>query len=252
MTPEDEKTLTLYIKAYSPTTIPMLRLAKYMQAFAAMLGHEHGVHFSRLKQGSTQLVARVDREEIPKVDDQLDRVRRREASQDALRAWNEIDRLLADDNATGYVYEGENETAQIIDFPGIKRPKPVKYGPFTQDGTLDGVLVSVTGTDQTIHIQLQNGDLKYTGIETDRETARRLAQHFFEPIRLHGIGRWMREEDGTWMLRRFKVQGFDVLQNIELADVVDQLRNAKGNKWRDMEDPFTALGNLRDGKDGLH
>ncbi|MBU4527965.1 MAG: hypothetical protein KUA43_13180 [Hoeflea sp.] len=252
MTPDNEKTLTLYIKAYTPITIPMARLAKYMQAFAAMLSNEHGVHFSELKCGSTQLVARVDREEVPKVENQLDRVRRKDASQDALRAWDEIDRLLADDNATGFIYEGENQTAQIIEFPGIQRPKPVKYGPFTQDGSLDGVLVSVTGADQTIHIQLQNGDLKYTGIETDRETARRLAQHFFEPIRLHGVGRWMREDDGTWVLKRFKVHSFDALKNLELADVVEELRSTEGSKWSKMEDPLAALDDLRDGKDGLH
>lgn len=252
MTSEGEKKLTLYIDAYSPATIPMARLARYMQAFAAMLGNEHGVHFSRLKPGSTQLVARIDREEIPKVDDQLDRVRRKEANQEAVRAWEEIDRLLADDNAAGYVYEGENQTAQIIDFPGIKRPKPVKYGPFTQNGTLDGVLVSVSGTDHTIHVQLQNGSLKYTNIDTDRETARRLAQHFFEPVRLHGIGRWMREEDGAWVLKRFKVHGFDALQNLELADVVEKLRSVEGSKWSEMEDPREALGELRGDKDGLH
>ncbi len=252
MTSEDEKILTLYIDAYSPTTIPMARLAQYMEALAVMLGNEHGVHFSTLKAGSTQLVVRINREECPKVVDQLDRVRRGEASQDALRARDEIDRLLADDNAIGYIYEGSNQRAQIIDFPGVKRPKPVKYGPFTQEGTLDGVLVSVTGTDQTIHIQLQNGSIKYTGIETDRETARRLALHFFEPIRLLGVGRWMREEDGNWTLKRFKVRGFNVLQNLELADVVDNLRDTGGSEWRDMEDPFEALSELRDHKDELH
>ncbi len=248
----DEKTLTLYIKAYSPKTIPMGRLAKYMQAFAAMLGNEHGVHFDQLKPGSTQLVSRIDREEIPKVDEQLERVRRREAGQDALKAWNEIDRLLADDNATGYVYEGESPTAQIIEFPGVKRPKPVKYGPFTQEGSIDGILISVTGADQTIHLQLQNGELKYTGIETDRETARRLGHHLFEPIRLHGSGRWMREEDGIWTLKRFRVATFAILKNHDLAEAVEDMRAAQGSHWAEMDEPIAALDELRDGKDGLH
>lgn len=252
MTSDDEKTYTLYIKAYSPETIPMARLAKYMQAFATMLDHEHGVHFSHLKPGSTQLVTRVDREEVPKIDDQLDRVRRKEASQDALKACDEIDRLLAADNATGYVYVGLNQSAQIIEFPGITRPKPVKYGPFTQDGSIDGILVSVTGADQTIHVQLQNGELKYTGIETDRDIARRLAQHFFEPVRLHGLGRWQREECGDWVLKRFRVSSFDVLKSQNLIEAVQELRDVKGSSWADIDDPISALSDLRDGKDGLH
>jgi hypothetical protein len=252
MSQDGENTFTFYIAAYSPETIPMARLARYMQAFAAMLGHEHGVHFDHLKPGSTQVVTRIEREEIPKVADQLDRVRRREASQEALRAWDEIDRLLAEDNATGYVYAGNNQSAQIIEFPGANRPKPVRYGPFTQEGSIDGILVSVTGADQTIHVQLQNGNLKYTGIETDRETGRQLGKHFLEPIRLHGSGRWLREEDGSWTLRRFKVRGFDVLKNNELAESLEALRRVRGSHWGEMGDPLAALDELRDGKDGLH
>ena len=33
------KSYTLYIKAYTPETIPMARLAQYMQNLAAILGH---------------------------------------------------------------------------------------------------------------------------------------------------------------------------------------------------------------------
>lgn len=252
MSHDGENTFTFYIAAYSPETIPMARLARYMQAFAAMLGHEHGVHFDHLKPGSTQVVTRIEREEIPKVADQLDRVRRREASQEALRAWDEIDRLLAEDNATGYVYAGSNQSAQIIEFPGVKRPKPVRYGPFTQEGSIDGILVSVTGADQTIHLQLQNGNLKYTGIETDRETGRQLGKHFLEPIRLHGSGRWLREEDGSWTLKRFKVRGFDTLKASALVESLEVLRAVQGSHWAEMDDPLAALDELRDSKDGLH
>ena len=61
------KTYTLYIAAYSPETIPLARLAKYMQSFAAMLGHETAVHFDQLDGGSTQLVTRIEHEDVPKV-----------------------------------------------------------------------------------------------------------------------------------------------------------------------------------------
>jgi hypothetical protein len=251
-TPVAEKTLTFCINAYSPATIPMARLAEYMQEFATLLGNKHGVHFHDLRLGSTQLVARIDREEIPKVDEQLERLSRNEASQEVAKARDEIDRLLSADNATGYIFEGDTPTAQIIRFPGITRPRPTRYGPFKQFGTLDGVLVSVNGTDQTIHIQLQNDQIKYTGIETDRDTARRLAQHFFEPIRVSGNGRWLREENGTWTLKGFRVDSFEVLQNSELSDVVSVLRQIRGSSWSEMEDPLSALLELRDSKDGVH
>ncbi len=60
------KTYTLYINAYTPETIPMARLAEYMQHFAVVLGREQkdGIHFDKMEQGSTQLAARIDHEYI--------------------------------------------------------------------------------------------------------------------------------------------------------------------------------------------
>jgi len=54
------KRYTLYVEAYTPETIPMARLAQYMQNLAAMLGHDAAVHFETLKPGSTQIVSRID------------------------------------------------------------------------------------------------------------------------------------------------------------------------------------------------
>lgn len=245
-------TYTLYIAAYTPETIPMARLAKYMQSFAAMLGHETAVHFDHLADGSTRLVTRIEHEDVPKVRARLDRAARGEGEADSLKAQDEIDRLLAEDNATGFVYEDDQDSAEIIAFPGVTRPRPQQYGPFNQDGTLDGLLVSIGGADKTIHLQLQSGEIKYTGLETDRETARRLAKHLFEPVRVSGTGRWLREEDGSWTLKRFRVQDFDVLRGDDLRDVVEQLRSIEGSEWSEIEDPIAALKFLRDGGDGLH
>lgn len=246
------KSYTLYIDAFTPETIPMARLAQYMQTLAALLGNESAVHFDQVKSGSTQLAARVDHEYVPKVEQHLARVRAGEGPGDALKAQEEINRLLADDNASGYVYEGEDRTAQILVFPGVTRPKPVIYGPFNQEGTLDGVLISVGGADQTAHIQLQNGDLKYTNIETDRETARRLGKHMYEPLRITGTGRWLRDGDGDWILKKFRMTDFQVLQMDSLVDAVGKLRQVEGSEWAAMEDPIGALRALRKGSSGVH
>lgn len=241
------KTYTLHIKAYTPETIPMARLAQYMRSFAGLIGHEHesAVHFDRLAEGSTQLVSRVDHEEVPKVRASLDALARGEASVERIKAQEDLDALLAADNATGFVYEDEDPGAKIIDFPGVTRPRPFEYGPVRQEGTLDGVLVSIGGADKTIHIRLQNGDLKYTGLETDRDTARHLAKHLFEPVRVFGTGNWLRGADGTWTLKRFKIQGFDVLRQDDLRDVVDDLRAVEGSEWSTLDDPLATLRALR-------
>lgn len=247
-----DKHYTLYIDAYTPDTIPMARLAMYMQNLAAMLGHETAVHFETLKAGSTQLVTRIDHEDVPKVAAHLAKVSSGEGSQDAVKARTEIDRMLAEDNATGYVYQGKDQDNKIIAFPGVARPKPATFGPFNQEGSLDGILISVSGADQTVHLQLQNGETKYTGIDTTRETARRLAKYMYEPVRVFGVGRWLRDQDGKWHLKKFKVENFSILSNDELKTVVLQMRGVEGSDWKDMEDPVGALKALREKGSGLH
>jgi len=246
------KTYTLHIDAYSPETIPMARLAEYMQQLAAMLGHEAAVHFDSIRDGSTQLVSRVDHEQVPKVGAVLDALMRGEGPPEAVKAQGEIDRLLADDNATGYLFEDNDPGAKIIAFPGVTRPRPVSYGPIKQEGMLDGILVSVGGADKTIHIRLQHGDMKYSNIDTDRETARRLGKHLFEPIRVFGTGSWFREEGGTWTLRRFKVDSFEALKTDDLRDVIQELRQVEGSEWSGQSDALAKLRHLRDEGGGPH
>ena len=240
------KIYSLYIDAYSPETMPMARLAEYMQSFAQMLGHEAGVHFAGLKPGSTRLAGRVDHEQVPKVRAALEALSRGDGPPEAVRALKTIDRLLADDNASGFVFEDENVSSKIVTFPGATRPRPVQYGPIKQDGTLDGLLVSVGGVDKTVHIRLQYGDERHSNIETDRETGRRLAKHLFEPVRVRGTGSWIREEDGAWTLRRFKVESFEVLGSEDLRDTVRALRETEGSDWGLQQDPLALLRSLRD------
>jgi hypothetical protein len=246
------KRYTLYIKAYTPETIPMARLAQYMQNLAALLGHDTAVHFDTLKPGSTQIVAKIEHENVPKVARHLALVKSGQASGQASKAQTEIDRLLAEDNATGYVYEDEAYTAQIIAFPGVTRPKPATFGPLNQEGSLDGILISVSGADQTVRLQLQNGDIKYSGIETNRETARLLAKCMYEPVRVFGTGRWLRDHEGTWVLKKFKVESFSVLAADDLKDTIDQMRQIEGSEWKEMEDPIGALKALREKGVGPH
>jgi hypothetical protein len=230
----------------------MARLAQYMQNLAAILGHENAVHFDKLQPGSTRLVTKVDHEDVPKVATHLAQVKRGEGSAEATKAQAEIDRLLAEDNASGFVYEDDDESAEIIDFPGVNRPRPTVYGPFNQDGSLDGILVSVSGADQTVHLQLQNGAIKYTGIETNRETARRMARHMYEPVRILGTGRWLRDAQGNWLLKKFRVASYTALAVGDLKEAINHMREIEGSDWKRMEDPVRALRALRDKGSGLH
>src|ERR1700730_6577244 len=239
----DDKKLIFYIDAYSPETIPMAKLAEYMADFAALLGKEQGVHFDHLESGSTTIVSRVEYEDLPKVTTRLNDIRHGTAPKELAQIFEQIDIRLANDNAIGRVLEEgkDSATAELLAFPGRHRTKGQSYGPFTQEGHLDGVLISVGGRDETIRIRLQNGDTIYSKIEPTRTIARELAKHLFEPVRIYGPGRWLREADGRWTLIGFRGQRFDVLQTGALLDTVAALRAVPGSGWKDMDDLLAEL-----------
>ena len=68
------------IGAFTPSAIPMARLAEYMADFAVLLGNEKSVHPGGLEEGSTVLVAKVEWEAEPKVRERLHLVRNRSAN----------------------------------------------------------------------------------------------------------------------------------------------------------------------------
>jgi hypothetical protein len=157
------------IDAFTPATLPMARLAEYMATLAAFLGETERVHFVRLDQGSAILVQEIEAPAVPKVEERINQVRRGEGPVDALRAFQDLDRKLAQDNAIGVLYAPKG--GEIIRFPSRERPKPLAYGSFRQQGSLDGQLVRIGDKDETVHATLQDGTTT-NRCETTREMAR--------------------------------------------------------------------------------
>jgi hypothetical protein len=238
------------IDAYTPATSPMARLAEYMTDLAALLGEPENVHFEHLEEGSTVLVQRIEEPAFPKVRARIRAVERGDAPADALKAFGNLDRRLAADNATGVLSGGE--TAEIIRFPGRDRPKPLDYGGFRQHGSLDGVLIRIGGKDKSVHALLQEGDQTWR-CEMTRDMARCLRSHLFErPIRVFGEGRWRRDTEGGWHLERFVVTSFEVLDDAPWHETVARLRAIEGAEWRDLADPLAELRDIRTGGDETH
>ena len=249
----DERRFKFYIDAYSPTDIPMAKLAEYMADFAELLGKEHRVHFDGLEEGSTTIVSRVEREDVPKVGHRLRAFGQGTAEKELLSLIARMDERLANDNATGRVLEEiDGQCAELIVLPGRDRPKVPTYGPFTQEGHLDGVLISVGGKDDTISIRLQNGAVIYRKCETTRPIAREMGKHLFEPVRIYGTGRWLRDAQGDWILAHFRVTRFDVLEGGSLRAAVAALRAVPGSGWQELDDPLAELDALRHDRDEMH
>ncbi len=83
------------IDAFTPSTIPLARLAEYMAEFAVLLGNEKSVHPGGLEKGSTILVAKVEWEAEPKVRERLHTVRNRSANDRIMEAAARLDNRLA-------------------------------------------------------------------------------------------------------------------------------------------------------------
>jgi hypothetical protein len=235
------------IDVFTPDTLPMARLAEYMRELAMLLGEPANVHFDRLERGSAVLVSKIDPPAVPKVVSRVEGLRDGSAGEDVRKAFQTLDKMLRQDNAIGTLL---NEVgAEIIAFPGRTRPKPPVFGPFYQDGTLDGVLTRIGGrSDKTVYALLDDGT-RVLRCTLGRDLARQLAQHLFSPVRVMGRGRWTRDEEGDWRLERFRVVSFDVLNDESLLAVVAKLREVPGNGWKTVRNPLKELEDLRGNDD---
>lgn len=214
--------------AYTPETLPLGRLADYLEELATLLGEDKFVHLLRLEAGSTVLVHKIDVEAVPKVRDRTAAVRRGEGAPDAMRAYRRINRLLREDNGTGVLLEETG--AEVIRFPGREDERP-EFTSVPQQGELHGEVVRIGGVGESVPVMLQAGGQTLTGIYAKRSVAKPLARHLFEPVRLYGTGRWTRSADGDWQVERFVVDRFDVLDERSLSSLVLALRAVPGGEW---------------------
>lgn len=238
-----------YIDAYTPSTIPMSRLAQYLTELAAFFGHSHSVHFARLKKGSLGVVARVAHEAVPKVRVRLQNARDPNAPMDVRKPYKKIDDMLRNDNAVGKLLRG---TSNVVTFPGRKAATNQRMGPFTEPSVLEGKIVRVGGTDETAHALVEDSDGKVWSAECTRELAVELAQLLYKyPIRVIGTARWVRTEVGEWEQINFRAKEFIKLTDDDLSEAVGKLRNIQAD-WRNEADPASFLRKLRGGNGEAH
>ena len=237
------------IDAYTPDTLPMSRLAEYMADLARLLGTVERVHFVRVEPGSAVLVHVVEPQAAHEVRDRLLAVAHDQAPDDAAKAFKALNRYLAHDNAIGSLRESDGD--EVIRFPGREPLAPLTFGAFNQPGVLDGVLIRVGGRDDTVPVHLRDGERTHMCNAT-RNMAKRLAVHLYGPtLRVQGDGRWERDADGSWLMKRFNVTEFEELDDAPLSEVAERLHNVQGSCWKDIDDLPAELRRLR-GLDEAH
>lgn len=221
------------IDVFQPDTLPMARLAEYLAALAKMFGHPEHTHFVGVEPGSAQLRTAIDTVDAPKVEARLHGVRIGEAPKDALAGKQDLENLLANDNAIGTLTEADTDRV-VVPFVGRNRPKVLTFPPFREDTFVDGQLVSIGGRDSTAHATLQDGDQYHVGVTMRRELARKLAKLLYGPtLRMHGNGRFERQANGVWRMTDLRVDRYDILDDLPVREALETVRNVPGNGLMD-------------------
>lgn len=233
---EPSKALDFSIDVFSPDTIPMERLAEYMLELSALYGSRASVHFKEVRQGSAILNTTIDGVAIGIVETRLRLVHDAAAPEDLRKAFQNLNNMLKTDKAVGEVrHQGGNV---ILEFPGRNTPVQRSYR-VKEAGVLDGIVIRIGGKDNTIPIWLKDTDGTIHKCEANSELARGLIKHYLSaPVRVTGQGDWLRGEDGSWQLEKFRINSWDVLDEALITDILNTARLAKGNGWNNIDDPI--------------
>lgn len=240
----EDKEFIFKINAYTPDTIPMARLAEYMAELATLLGEKPNVHFKELLTGSTKLKAVIEHEAEPKVRERLRLVKNNEGPTDALNAFKSINKKLKEDNGDGFI--ADYDTAEIIAFPGVKEIAPPIFGPISENGSVDGVIIRIGGKNETVTVAIETRDGTEVNCKAKRPLAREIGPYIFgQEMRFSGAGKWIRNEDGIWTLEGFTITDYQILDDKPLSDTISDLQNIKGSGWANISDPWKELKDIR-------
>jgi len=221
----------------------MSRLAEYMSELAALYGSEPSVHFKELRSGSAILKAVVDESATDAVESRLRLVHDNAAPDDLKKAYQNLNGMLKSDKAVGEIKYPQG--AVILAFPGRNTPVQKIYR-VKEVGLLDGVVIRIGGKDNTVPVWLKDMDGSIHKCEASSEMARELIKEYLSnPIRVAGQGDWLRGEDGAWTLEKFKITGWEALDEKPIVDIVNAARNTKGNGWNELDDPIKEHHHIR-------
>jgi hypothetical protein len=238
--------LTYYdfrIDAWRPDTLPLKRLSEYMAELAKLFGSTEHVHLIKVRAGSAIPELAVHKTAQSKVEARLSLVGTPGAPADVTSPFQKLNKYLHEDNACATLRKKGG--ALLIDFPGKRTPLAEEVT-LHEAGSLDGVVIRVGGSDDTVPVWLEGENQKRLYCTASKAIAKDLAVHLFgEAIRVTGNGKWRRSIDRTWHLDSFTIKSWEALEKDDLASVIRDLRAVPGSGWNAMEDAQSTWRSLR-------
>jgi hypothetical protein len=234
------------LDAYTPETIPQAKLAQYLADLSELYGEQRCVHFVKVDSSSLAIVSAVEADADMEVSDRLRHADSDAASPDVKKAYQSLTKLISDDGGVAYI---EKNSARVLEFPtGQLRRQQLAYGPFWQQGHLNGMVILLGGKTDRVSVKILDANGETHTCKADRAVAKRLRDFLFSehPIRVIGQGRWRRETDGRWHLEQFDITDFEQLSDEPLTDTVARLRAIEA-RWKERPDPLAEIEELRRG-----
>lgn len=234
------KELTLHLKGTSPDRLSIARLAQYLAALSELYGSPEHVHFEAVERGSAKLKSRASDSSYQPIVKRARQAERGVGVKSAISAFVRLGELMAEDGVTGTVVSG---SATIIKFPrASKRPEPLVI---TEQSSVQGMLYSVGGKDETVPVRLEGADGETLMCESSQDMARQLGQHLYSQVRVTGSGEWVRGEQGAWRLKKLVIESYELLQKGTLRSAIEQLREIGPTQWEQYDNPHGTILNSR-------
>jgi hypothetical protein len=242
-----KKEIRFHIEGTTPQKLPMARLAEYLSELSRLLGSPDHVHFLRVETGSAPCVIEVDQEYEQKVLDRAKNAASRRGPRDAVKASESLRALLKKDKCWA---ELKRENGEIeASYPLLREKNYETFGPFWQEGTIEGIVVRLGGIDETLPVHLVYEGRTYI-CNASREVVRALGPHIWgEPIRAYGRGKWYRNEQEIWEMQFFDIYRWEPLEPSTLSDSVKRLRAIPDNDLTSLPDPLSTMQRIRGGEE---
>lgn len=226
-----------------PTTIPMKRLAQYLDKMASLLGSPERVHFVKITEGSARPAFNVEAIAAFEVNQRLAASRDGQSAEGA-KLCKDINRMLMEDGCTGYLRALNGP--KVIEFLGRKTPISQEVT-VHEAGELEGQIIRVGGKDASVPVTLLGADGIYHRCFTSRVIAKDLARLLFGgTVRVEGKGKWRRDGEGKWNLDEFQIMDYTELDDINFENFVKDMRAVPGSAWNEMEYPQEEFRRLRE------
>lgn len=219
----------------------MQRLALYLAELADMLGSVEHVHFSSVTSGSVMLNIDIDELRYSEVLTSVREVPAGKGTARQQKGYRELQRLMEEDGTAGEILDHSSKSIMLF----AKSSNDESPLSINKQGSVQGRLYRIGGKDETVPVRLEGANGETLNCEASTEIAQQLSTLLFQQVRVSGSGTWERSPDGSWKLKKLKIESFQKLDSSKLGLVLAKLQAAGGLQWAEMENPHSVAKDLR-------